>query len=100
MYTGLSYFMCNIGQVIGLAVPAASTLAVVAFFYGIAKFIFNADDEKKRAEGKSILTWSIAAMFVLVTIYGIIAFMQETVGNDQVVKGDMDIIVPGVYVGG
>lgn len=99
-YIGLAYFVCQIGRAINLAVPALSALVVAVFFYGLARFLFAANDEKKREEGKSILIWSILTMFVLVTIYGIIGFMQETIGNDVGVTGDMDIIVPDVIIGG
>jgi amino acid permease len=69
--------------------------AFVVFAWGIAKVIFNSDDEKKRQEAKYVLIWSSIAMFVLVTIWGIIGFLQTTVGNDTG-PGQLNIEVPNM----
>jgi uncharacterized membrane-anchored protein len=92
---GLKEFVTTIGGVVNLLVPLTSTLAVVFFFYGLAKFILNSGDEEKRKEGKSIMIWGILAMFVLVTIWGIIAFMQTSLGNDQAPTVN-DVTLPAV----
>lgn len=81
------------GDIAGLLVSLFSTFAFVAFFYGLAKFIFNSGDEKMRAEGKSWMFWSIIALFVLVTIWGIIGLLQRTVGN-TVGPGKINIVIP------
>jgi len=85
-----------VGPVVNLLVPLVSTLAVVFFFYGLAKYILNSGDEDKRKEGKDIMIWGILAMFVLVTIWGIIAFIQRTLGTTGGPVGARDIYTPGV----
>ena len=72
---------------------AFSGLCVAAFFYGLVKFIWNSGDAKKREEGKGIMTWGVIAMFVLVTIWGIIGFMQASIGNTQG-PGQIKIVTP------
>jgi hypothetical protein len=84
--------IATVGDIAGLLVSIFSMLAFVAFFYGLGIFILNAGDEKRRDEGKPWMFWSIAALFVLVTIWGIIGLLQNTVGNDAGPK--VDIIVP------
>lgn len=91
----LTSFVEVMGNIVNLLVPLTSTLAVVAFFYGLAKYIFNSGDEEKRKEGKSIMIWGILAMFVLVTIWGIIAFMQKTIGNSGTVT-NVNVDLPDV----
>jgi uncharacterized membrane protein len=91
----LAGLVTALGNLVKLLVPLASTLCVVFFFWGLAKFILNSGDEEKRKEGKDIMIWGILAMFVLVTIWGIIAFMQKTLGNDQAPKA-VDITLPAV----
>jgi len=78
----LTTFVQTIGTIVNMLVPLTATLAVVVFFYGLAKYIFNSGDEEKRKEGKDIMIWGILAMFVLTTIWGIIGFMQRTIGSD------------------
>jgi undecaprenyl pyrophosphate phosphatase UppP len=87
-------FADNIDQAVNILVPAASMAVTVAFFYGLARFLFNTDDEKKREEGKSILMWSILAMFVFITIYGIIGWMETTIGSDEGPEGPSAIMLP------
>lgn len=77
----LTGFVMVVGNIVNLLVPLVSTLAIVFFFYGLAKYVLNAGDEEKKAEGKNIMIWGVLAMFVLVTIWGIIGFLQKTIGN-------------------
>lgn len=79
----LTSFVRVVGNIVNLLVPLVSTLAIVFFFYGLAKYVLNAGDEEKKAEGKNIMIWGVLAMFVLVTIWGIIGFLQKTAGNTQ-----------------
>ncbi len=57
-------------------------LAVAAFFYGLARFILAAGDPKKIVEGKNAMIYGIIALFVLVSIVGIISFFQRSLGTD------------------
>jgi hypothetical protein len=91
----LTSFVEVMGNIVNLLVPLTSTLAVVFFFYGLAKYILNSGDEEKRKEGKSIMIWGILAMFVLVTIWGIIGFMQNTIGNEAG-PTNVDVDLPDV----
>ena len=72
-----------LGGIVKLLVPIVSTLAILFFFWGLAKYILNSGDEDKRAEGKDIMIWGILALFVMVTIWGILGFMQKTLGNNS-----------------
>ena len=67
-----------VGGIIALAIPVVISLALLYFFWGLAKFILHADDESERAKGKSIMVWGIVALFVIVTVWGIIAVLQST----------------------
>ncbi|MCK5060074.1 MAG: hypothetical protein KAR00_02980 [Candidatus Pacebacteria bacterium] len=57
----------------------AAAAALLFFFWGLAKFILNADNEKARADGKRLMQWGITALFVMVSIWGIITFFQEDI---------------------
>ncbi|MCX6738590.1 MAG: hypothetical protein NT098_00875 [Candidatus Parcubacteria bacterium] len=57
------------------------TLAFVVFFYGLALFLLNQEDKNANEKGKNIMVWGVVALFVLITIWGIIGFMQNTLGN-------------------
>lgn len=89
----LQSFISSVGYIGGLLLSVASTLAIVVFFYGLALFILNSTDEKKVEEGKSWMFWGIIALFVLITIWGIIGLLQRTVGNTKG-PGSIEIIIP------
>lgn len=93
--TPLELFLVTVGNVVSALVPIVSVLAIVYFFYGLAKYILSAGDETKAQEGKSIMIWGVLALFVMVTIFGLIAFIQNTIGNTET-PTVQDIQVPGV----
>ena len=51
-------------------------VAFLFFFWGIAKFIFNATDPEKVKEGKKMMFWGVVALFVLTSVWAILLFMQ------------------------
>ena len=87
-------------QLLGLAqvivvrlVPFAIGAAVVVFFWYLIQFIIkgNEDGEKKQASLKG-MGYSILALFVMVSIWGIIGFLGSVFGINQ----GGNIPVPGV----
>lgn len=59
-------------------IPIFITLALVAFFWGIAKFILAAGNAEKREEGRKIIIYGIISLFVMITLVGILSFLQAT----------------------
>ncbi len=70
----INLFIGLIAKSMGLLFAAA----FAAFFYGIVVFIFNTDDDKKRSEGKDWMKWSIVALFVMFTLWGIVGVLVNT----------------------
>jgi hypothetical protein len=68
-------------------------LAFVVFFYGLAKFILASGDLKKLEEGKGIMIWGLVAIFVLMSIVGIIGLIDRSLGTDQG-PGNVDFTMP------
>jgi len=73
--TDIIYFMINI---INQAVILVVALALLFFFWGVARFILNADNEEKRREGKSIMVWGIVALFVMLFVWQIVNILANT----------------------
>lgn len=87
-------------QLLGLAqeilsrlVPFAVTLAVLAFFWYLIQFIWKGgqDPETKSSSLKG-MGYSILALFVMVSIWGIIGLLGSIVGVNQ----GGNIPIPGV----
>ena len=70
-----SDLICIFTDLISTIIPIVGGLALVAFFWGLAKFIRHAGDESGREEGKEVMKWGIIALFVLVSIWGIVYFL-------------------------
>ena len=65
-------------DIISLLIPLAVSSAVLFFFWGLAKFILYSGSEDKRKEAKHVMIWGVLALFIMVTIGGIIALLDST----------------------
>jgi hypothetical protein len=73
-----------ISDIMGLLIPMALAAALIAFFFGLAKFLWSGPDEKKK--GIDIMISGIMAMFVMVSIWGIVALLQRSLGITSVTR--------------
>lgn len=75
------------------------TLAIVAFFWGLIKYLVNMGDEAAK-EGIRIMLWGIIAIFVMVSIWGIIRLLQATfrvTSTDPVIPKGIQINTGGQF---
>jgi hypothetical protein len=61
-------------------VPLLFTLAVVGFIWGMIQFYLNPDNEEKRKKGKSFMIWGIVALFVMISMWGLVGVLSNTFG--------------------
>lgn len=54
--------------------------AFVVFLWGVFQFILHADDDTKRAEGRSGMLWGLVGLFIIFGAYGIINIALRTFG--------------------
>ena len=74
------------------------TLAIVVFFWGLIKYLVNAGKEK--AAGLQIMFYGVIAIFVMVSIWGIIRLLQSTfkvTSTDPVIPKGIQINTGGSY---
>jgi hypothetical protein len=75
--TNIGQFIARAGDIIQLLVNISVGLAFLIFFWGLAKFIFKiGGSEKAVDEGKNTMIWGILAIFVMLSIWGIIYFIR------------------------
>jgi hypothetical protein len=76
--------LLNLAQdILSRLIPFAITLAVVAFFWFLIKFIMKSADPKDRADSLKGMGLSVLALFVMVSIWGIVGFMANLTGIGQ-----------------
>ncbi len=61
-------------------VPFLITLATVAFIWGVIQYFLNPDNEEKRKKGKEYILWGLIALFVMVSMWGLVALLTDTFG--------------------
>jgi uncharacterized membrane protein len=61
-------------------IPIIITLAVIYFFYGVAKYVMAAGDEEAQKAGRSIMIYGIVGLFVIVAVWGLVAVLGNTLG--------------------
>ena len=65
-------------DLIDQALIVVVALALLFFLWGLMKFVLNADNEEKRKEGKSVMIWGIIALFVMISVWGIVGILVNT----------------------
>lgn len=69
--------------IVASLIPIAFTAAVLFFFWGLALYISAQGSEDKQDKGKGIMTWGIVAIFIMASIWGIVAFIGSALGIGQ-----------------
>lgn len=75
------------------------TLAIVTVFWGIIQYLFKSGSEAK-SEGLKIALYGVGAIFIMVSIWGIIRLLQSTFGvtsTDPVIPKGIQINTGGLY---
>ena len=78
------------------------TLAIVVFFWGLIKYLWSIDNENAH-EGLKIMFWGLIAIFVMVSIWGIIRLLQNTLkvnSTDPIIPKGITVSPGSVYQGG
>ncbi len=78
-----------IGRLVSLATPIVVGLALLAFFWGLVKYIFAAGEEDAKKEGIRLMIGGAIAIFVIVSIVGIVRFIGNALNVDQ--GGSLDV---------
>lgn len=69
----------QIGGLISMLPPILLGAAVVVFFWNLIKFLTSKEADGK-AKGKQFMIWSLVAIFIMVALWGIIAFFGDMIG--------------------
>jgi predicted Na+-dependent transporter len=81
---------------IDVAIPVLLGLALALFLWSGVKYVYKAGDAKGKGEERQALLWGLVAMFVLFSLWGILALLKESfIGSDSgSAEGPIDIRPP------
>ncbi len=68
-------------------------VALVYFLWGVFGYVRNSDSEEARATGRRHMLWGIVGMFVMISVFAIMAFILNTVGVSPT-TGQINTVIP------
>jgi hypothetical protein len=68
-------------QLIDVLIPLLIALALLAFFWGLVRYIWSSGSGEGQKEGKSVMIAGIIGLFLMVGIWGIIGILENTFGT-------------------
>ena len=75
---GVGRLLLEFGDLIDTIIPILVAIGLLVFLWGLVKFIFRVSGDEKAVEGgKRLMFWGIIALFVMVSVWGIIYFLEE-----------------------
>lgn len=80
----INWFTCTL---VNSVIPLLFALALAGFVYGIIKYFLNPENEEQKKAGKNFMIWGIVAIFVMVSIWGLVGLLSGTFLNDSPNKG-------------
>ena len=78
-------FVDSLKKIVDSLLPLFVTIALLVFFWGLIQYIRNSTDPEKAKDGKSIMIYGIIALFVMVSVWGLVNVLGGTfnLGNNQ-----------------
>ena len=86
----LGHTLGVVSDLINGLIPIVLAITVLIFFWGLAMYLLDAGNSERKSEGIRIMVMGVLALFVMVSIWGIIGVLQQTFKVDQAKP-----IVPG-----
>ena len=65
--------------IVNPAIELLIAVAFLVFLYGVFEFVMNSGDEKGRDQGKQHIAWGLVGLFVMVSAFGIIKVILNTI---------------------
>lgn len=91
--TNLQSLIAQAGILLNSLIPLLMAVALIVFFWGLIQYIRGAG-EGEHAAGRSIMIAGIVSLFVMVSVWGLVRFLQSTLG----INGEQPITPPSVPI--
>jgi hypothetical protein len=70
-------------------IPLMIGIAVVVFLWGVLKYVMAGDDAEKRKSGGALMAYGVLAIFVMVSVWGLVNILVDTFNLDNTVPTDI-----------
>ena len=95
--TGLNTVIEKVGGLINSIVPLIIAIAVIGFLWGLAMFIFKAGNDEEQKKARSIMIWGILAIFVMVSVWGLVSVLQSTFSGTDIKDKNTPVDPPKAF---
>lgn len=82
----------GVGDIVSILIPIVFGMTILAFFWGVFRYVFSQSSDGKQ-EAKKVLLWALIAVFIMTSVFGIVRLLQLTLG----VQGGGVFAVPKIY---
>jgi hypothetical protein len=76
--TNIQQLIVSIKGIVNMLIPIAVAVTVVVFFWGLIKYVGGGG--KSHEQGRNIMIAGIIALFIEVTLWGVVGFVQNAIG--------------------
>lgn len=69
-----------LGMLNSAVIPILVTIAIVFFIWGVIQYVINPNSSEEREKGQQYMIWGIVGLFVILSIWGLVAILTGTFG--------------------
>jgi hypothetical protein len=74
---GVAKLIGMAGGIVQALIPIVIGLGVLVFLWGVLKYVLQSSDAGK-AEGRTFMLWGIIALFVMVSVWGLVNILRDS----------------------
>lgn len=78
-----------LADLVAQLIPLVIAIGLLFFIWGLVQFIIASGDEDAKEVGKRRMVWGVFALFVMVSVWGLVQIVADMVGAE--VGGTIDI---------
>lgn len=72
-------------QITTWAVTLISAASVLVFIFGIVRYLFKGSSKTEREKGRKFMLWGIIGLFVMFSVWGILAILTSVYGGTSLI---------------
>jgi len=76
---GIRHLLGIAAGIIQALIPIVIGLAVLVFLWGVLQYVLRSSDAGKD-EGRTFMLWGIIALFVMVSVWGLVNILRDSLG--------------------
>lgn len=80
---GISGAIETVQRWVGDLIPILIGIGVLYFLWGVIKYMTAGTDSEKRKDGISGMAYGVLAVFIMVSIWGLVGFISSTTSIEQ-----------------